>query len=130
MADDADIWSSSWGVTLPHINPTFKSLDFPLTPGKKWSYKYEWTSRSSGRTRSRDAQVTVIGPVSKPITTPAGQFKVIEIQRTETLGRAERKSTYFYSTESKSVVKMTAVTTGSRRGTRYYELELIKYTIR
>ncbi len=130
VADDASIWSSSWGVTLPHINPTFKPLDFPLTPGKKWSYKYEWTSRSTGRTRSRAVQVTVIGPVSKPITTPAGQFKVIEIQRTEKLGRtAERKSTYFYSKDSKSVVKMTAVTSG-RRGERYYELELIKYSVR
>ena len=130
VADGASIWSSSWGVTLLHINPTFKPLDFPLTPGKTWSYKYERTSTRTGRTTSRDAQVTVIGPVSKPITTPAGQFKVIEIQRTETLGRAERKSTYFYSKESKSVVKMTAVTSGPRRGTRHYELELIKYSVR
>ncbi len=131
VADDASIWSSSWGVTLPHINPTFKPLDFPLTPGKKWSYKYKRTSNRTGRTTSRDAQVTVIGPVSKPITTPAGQFKVIEIQRTEILGRtAERKSTYFYSKESKSVVKMTAVYSSSRRGIRNYELELIKYSVR
>jgi len=37
VADSAGFWSSSIAVTLPHINPTFKPLDFPLTPGKKWS---------------------------------------------------------------------------------------------
>jgi len=128
VTDSADFWLSSTAVTVFGINTTFKSLDFPLVPGKTWSYKYKWDSRSTGRTSWRDAQVTVIGPVSKPITTPAGQFKVVEIQRTEDLGRAERSSTYFYSKDTNSVVKMTAVTS-SLRGESHFELELIKYSL-
>jgi len=131
VTDDASFWSSSIWATVLQLNSNFKPLNFPLMPGKKWKYKYKHESPSTGRTSRRDVEVTVIGPVSKPITTPAGQFQVVEIQRTEKWRRSrqERESTYFYSEDSKSVVKMTAVTT-RRRGEQHYELELIKYSVR
>ena len=109
--------------------PDFKSkhLSFPLTPGKTWAYSYRHTSPTTGRTSKRNAKVTVIGPTAQPVKTQAGQFRVTELSRTETWGSAQRTTTYFYSPETKSVVKLTATLTNSR-GTSSYTMELVKYS--
>ena len=83
-----------------------KPLDFPLIKGKKWSYRYRWESRRTGREFWRSVDVEVIGPASVPLKTGAGEFKVIEIRRIDiTRFRSrdmETKYTYFYSAETKS----------------------------
>jgi hypothetical protein len=71
--------------------------------------------------------VKVIGPTAQPIKTKAGEFKAVEIQRVETWGRAERKSTYFYSPDTGSVVKLAADTVSPTTNVRV-EMELIKFS--
>jgi len=103
-------------------DPQKKWLDFPLVPGKKWSFRYPVEIGSEGfRDKYRVADAEVVGPVAQPMKTPAGSFNVIKIRRTDW-----RKNpvdlTYYYSPETKSVVKLTA---DKRR--KHYEMELIDY---
>lgn len=123
--DNPTIFDSTVFATVHHTNGDLKPLAFPLASGKSWSYRYEGTSRR-GRTMWRDAEVKVIGPSVQPIKTKAGQFKAVEIQRIETWGVAERKTTYFYSPETRSVVKLVS-DLASPSSTQHYEMELIKY---
>ncbi len=102
-----------------------RSFDFPLVPGKKWTFRYSRFRRHSGRHAWGHAEAEVIGPVPQPVKTPAGKFSVIEIQRTDFL-HPVAELTYFYSPETKSVVKLTADIRGGMIG-RHFELELIEY---
>ncbi len=58
--------------------------------------------------------------------TPAGSFNVIKIRRDDWGGLGRADLTYYYSPETKSVVKLTA-DSESRSGVKRYEMELIKY---
>jgi hypothetical protein len=71
--------------------------------------------------------VKVIGPTVQPVKTQAGQFKAVEIQRVETWGAAERKTTYFYSPDTKTVVKLVS-DIASPTTNQHYEMELLKYS--
>jgi len=104
-----------------------RGLDFPLIQGKKWSFLYRHTGGYSGVFRWWSTDAEVIGLVPEPMETPAGKFEVIEIRRTD-WAKGTRELTYFYSPETKSVVKVL------RAGTRKWgevkqqrRLELIKY---
>ena len=55
--------------------------------------------------------------------------KIGEVIYRTMIDTIERRSTYFYSKDTKSVVKMTADTSSSR-GEGHYELELTKYSVR
>ena len=126
-AKNSEIWSRSVWATVLRNDSEFETLEFPLTPGKTWTYRYEGTN-PKGRAQWRNAEVKVIGPAAQPVKTPAGQFKAVEIQRYESWGRADRKTIYFYSPETKSVVKLVAdISTPSRQ--RHYEMELMKYSV-
>lgn len=70
--------------------------------------------------------VKVIGPTAQPIQTKAGRFHTVELQRIETWGQIEVKSTYFYSPDAKSVVTLIADST-SPVGNTHRELELLSY---
>src|SRR6185295_3434393 len=93
------------------IDPTRGWLDFPLVPGKTWSFRY--FARRGGYPGSpktslftyADAYAEVVGKLSHPIETPAGKFAVIEINRTDNVGAT---LTYYYSSQSQSVVKLRA----------------------
>jgi hypothetical protein len=124
--DNQAAFDNYFAATVYHTDGDLKPLDFPLNPGKSWSYRYQGTS-ARGRTMWRDAEVKVIGPTTQPVKTKAGQFKAVEIQRVETWGGAERKSTYFYSPDTKSVVKLVA-DTASPTTNVHMELELIKFS--
>jgi len=114
-----------FAATVYRSEGELKPLTFPLTSGKTWSYRYQGTS-SQGRTQWRDAEVKVIGPTAQPVTTTAGKFKAVEIQRIETWGNAQRKSTYFYSPDTGSVIKMVADTVSPTTNV-HVEMELVKY---
>jgi hypothetical protein len=123
--DNQATFDNYFAATVYRTDSDLKPLDFPLTPGKAWSYRYQGTS-GRGRTQWRDAEVKVIGPTAQPVTTKAGKFKAVEIQRIETWGNAQRKSTYFYSPDTGSVVKMAAETVSPTTNVRV-EMELVKY---
>jgi hypothetical protein len=124
--DNQAAFDSYLAATVYRLDGDLKPLVFPLTPGKSWNYRYQGTS-AGGRTAWRDAEVKVIGPTAQPVKTKAGQFKAVEIQRVETWARAERKSTYFYSPETQSVVKLVADTVSPTTNVRV-EMELIKFS--
>ncbi len=125
-ANNSEIWSGSVWATVVRNDLDIKALDFPLNPGKTWAYRYRGGG-GRGRTFWRDAEVKVIGPTAQPVKTAAGQFKAVEIQRYENWGRAERKTTYFYSPETKSVVKLVS-DISSPSGQRHYEMDLVNYS--
>ncbi len=115
-------------------DPERKRFDFPLSPGKKWSFQYPNPDLVTGNTlftqpRFRDAEVEVIGPVSQPLETSAGKFKVVEIRRTDSAYRDRYDLKYFYSPETKSVVKLTGLIIDSGEPIGHYEMELIKYSL-
>jgi len=128
-------------------HPVIKNFDFPLVPGKKWTYRYsrddygfivEKTGSSYQHEMFGIAGVEVIGPLAKPVETLAGNFEVVEIRRI-TSSSSEPESgledptieiVYFYSPHTKSVVKLTAklskVVTDPTIPD-YIEMELVKY---
>jgi len=107
-------------------DPEKKWLDFPLVPGKKWSFRYPRNSYISGRPAWGFADAEVVGPVALQVKTPAGSFNVIKIRRTDTLSYSA-ELTYFYSPETKSVVKLTAKILGGSG--RHFEMELVKISL-
>ncbi len=128
-SDAPDILASPVRVTVHLNDPKRKWFDFPLIRGKKWSFRYSHTSSVSGRFSWRDAEAEVIGPVSQPVKTAAGKFKVIKIRRRDTYTNVDAEVIYFYSPEAKSVVKLSA-DFDTNRGLFHWEMELIKYSVR
>ena len=118
------LFDESLWTTINYERPKIKSLDFPLVPGKTWSYAYG----GNGYIYLRDAQVLVVGPTLQPVRTAAGEFSAIEIRRIETWRNGERTTAYFYSPETKSVVKLHADAFGLD-GDRHYEMELLRYDL-
>ena len=123
-------------------HPVIKNFNFPLVPGKKWSFRYSRPEygliQSYGAPSDRlgNAEVEVIGPLAKPVETLAGNFEVVEIRRIThshvgSLGDdPDIEIVYFYSPHTKSVVKLTAklskVVTDPTIPD-HIEMELIKY---
>jgi hypothetical protein len=108
--------------------PGTKWLDFPLLAGKKWSFRYPrrfYLGR--GRRTWATASAEVIGQVPA-VETPAGKFDAIEIQRLDSLS-APAYLTYFYSPQTKSVIKLRAELGAGNPSSsgRRFELELIAY---
>jgi putative ABC transport system substrate-binding protein len=111
-------------------DPGRKWLDFPLIPGKRWSFRYSqrtghhFVQGGFGSLGTVNAHAEVIGKPSHLIETPAGKFETIEIWRTEYVGdRADL--TYFYSPQSQSVVRLRAEVFANNA--QQFELELIAY---
>ncbi len=83
-------------------------LKFPLTMGKKWDYQFINKPAGARQEQRRAVEVAVVG--QEQITVPAGSFKVFKLVRTEqwSVGRTgvnTSTSTFYYSPETKSIVK-------------------------
>jgi len=116
-------------VLLLGLSEILQDLKFPLSVGQKWSYEYRWTSRGAKRIQPRSIEVNVSGV--EQVTTPAGSFKAFKIVKQEIWvmgkqaggGQGSESTTYFYSPDTKSVIKSSYVNeNGARR-----EIELIKF---
>jgi hypothetical protein len=109
-------------------DPVRKFFDFPLLPGKTWSFQYSRQFYVRPKPTSALARAEVIGRASNPIETPAGAFEAVEITRTDQL-TIPAHLTYFYSPQTKSVVKLRGeIEVGDPRSSgRRFELELIAY---
>ena len=106
------------------------TLKFPISVGQKWTYEYETTPVGARVAQKRSAEVMVTG--METVTTPGGSFKAYKLLRTEQWRGAGQRAvwnkstaTYFYSPETKSVVKSSAVNENSGA---ISENELIKFT--
>jgi hypothetical protein len=127
-SDNPEVFDGSIWTNVSRADSELKPLNFPLTPGKSWSYRYQATD-ARGIRSSRNAEVNVIGPTAEPVTTAAGQFKAIEVQRLEWWGRGRSgKPPIFYSEDTRSVVKLTGNISSPVSGSQQYEMELLKYS--
>jgi hypothetical protein len=107
-------------------------VKFPLSVGEKWTYQYETTPPGLPRAQRRHVEVNVTG--MEQVTTPVGSFKAYKLIRNESWsmtgryggsGRGGSTTTYFYSPETRSIVKSSTVN-DNNPGT--VEIELIKFT--
>jgi putative ABC transport system substrate-binding protein len=107
-------------------DPERRWLDFPLVPGKTWSFRYRRRRFDPRRFSVMYAhpKADVIGKTAQPIETPAGKFEAVEIWRTEVVGEPA-DLLYYYSPRTKSVVKLRAEIFGNYA--RRFELELVAY---
>ena len=81
-----------------------RNLDFPLSVGKKWNYNYKLRLPGATRERERKVEVTVVG--AEQITTAAGTFRVYKLEMYDSADAKDTfVTTYWYSPETKSVVK-------------------------
>jgi len=83
-----------------------RDLDFPLVPGKTWSFRKKTRDAVSGRHGVLLRNVEVVGPIAQPLETPAGEFQVVELQGESLFSFGVSKARYFYSPRTKSVVRI------------------------
>jgi hypothetical protein len=100
------------------------NLKFPLSVGQKWTYSYRQRPAGARRDQEYSVEINVAG--IEEVTTPAGTFKAYKIVGDTTWGRqGHSTSTYFYSPETKSIVKRSNKNENSG-GT--VQAELVKFT--
>jgi hypothetical protein len=106
--------------------PVIKDLQFPFSVGQKWDYKYEFTTMGSKRPFLRTVEIRVTGV--EQVTTPAGNFSAFKLEKEEMfkLGEHPWEGAFYYSPETKSVVKYFFDSTQTGAGTKR-EIELIKF---
>jgi len=106
--------------------PVLKDLKFPFSVGQKWDYKHEFALIGAKKPLLRTAEISVTG--FEQVTTPAGNFSAFRLEKVQSsrLGEHPQVGTFYYSPESKSVVKsfFDAATNGA--GTKR-QIELIKF---
>ena len=101
-----------------------KWLDFPLSVGKKWKYRYQRQRGRKGKARWRFPGLVVAG--LETITTPAGTFSAFKITRKEERG----SYAYWYSPATKSVVKIEYKRYSGDDELRVHRItELVKYKV-
>jgi hypothetical protein len=107
-------------------------LRFPLSVGQKWTYQYQTRPAGLPRDQRRSVEVNVAG--MEQVTTLAGSFKSYKLIKSESwsttgprggTGGGSNTATYFYSPETRSIVKRSNVN-DNNPGT--VETELIKFT--
>jgi len=105
-------------------------LIFPLSVGQKWAYDFVTRPPGSKFNQRRSAEVNVVG--MEQVTTPAGNFKTYKLIKSESWSvgsrfgqRGSSATTYFYSPETRSIVKSSSLN-NDNPGT--IETELLKFT--
>jgi hypothetical protein len=107
-------------------------LRFPLSVGQKWTYQYQTRPAGLPRDQRRSVEVNVAG--MEQVTTAAGSFKAYKLIKSESwsttgprggTGGGSNTATYFYSPETRSIVKRSNVN-DNNPGT--VETDLIKFT--
>lgn len=114
------------------LSEELQTLRFPLSVGQKWDFTYETRLSGLKNPIRRQVEITVTGV--EQVTTPAGTFKAFKLVREETWmvtrgiyqGSERRNSTttYYYSAETKSIIKSTNIDGEDNPATT----ELIKFT--
>jgi len=109
-----------------------QDLKFPLSVGQKWTYQYETKLAGLTQVQRRFVEVNVAG--MEQVDTSAGSFKAYKLIRSESwsmtsrtgfAGRNSITNTYFYSPETKSIIKSFLIN-DNNPGT--IETELTKFT--
>ena len=105
----------------------YQFLRFPLIVGQKWSREWRQRSPRTNRVESRQAEHRVVGV--EQIATRAGSYRAFKVESELVTPVGGRGSyIYYYSPETKSVVKFAVTDTGPQgnfSGKR--EVELIRF---
>jgi hypothetical protein len=100
------------------------NLKFPLSVGQKWTYSYRQKPAGARRDVEFSVEISVTG--IEQVATPAGTFKAYKLVGDTTWrGQGRSTSTYFYSPETKSIIKRSNRNENTG-GT--VEAELVKFT--
>ena len=103
------------------------SLNFPLTVGKQWKRNYNATYIGSNQPIPRTATYEVKG--IEQIATPAGTFRAFKLESDDRhSGRDFWITNYWYSPETKSIVKYQFDATAGQGSGLQRDIELIKFT--
>lgn len=106
-------------------DPGYRDLEFPLSVGKKWNYTYRARLRGERIPFLRSVEISVVG--IEQITTAAGTFSAFKLVKEDWYRRSRWITTYFYSPETRSVVKsLYDSSVGSGSGGKR-EIELVKF---
>jgi hypothetical protein len=97
-------------------NENRPSLKFPLSVGQKWTYEYQTRPAGARVSQKRSVEVNVTG--IEEVITPGGSFRAYKLVRNEEwqgkqVGWIRNTVTYFYSPETRSVVKSFTVNENS-----------------
>lgn len=90
---------------IPLHQDDLQFLNFPLTVGKKWPVTYRHTPEGATKSQLRSAEFMVEN--AEQTQTEAGEFRTLRIKGTGKThgGSLMREWDYFYSPDSKSIVK-------------------------
>jgi len=104
------------------------NLDFPLTVGKQWSREYKTTYVGGTKQVARKVTYEVKGV--EEVTTQAGTFRAFKLESDDRSGpRDYWTTTYWYSPETKSIVKSVFDSSaGGQQTGLQRQVELIKFT--
>jgi hypothetical protein len=115
-------------VTVYISNDERPWLQFPMYEGKKWAFRYFHRGIGGARGAWRSAQATAVK--NTVVRTLAGEFSVLEILREDVGGPINLTATYWYNTETKCIVKLTALIEGTGGGeAQKIEMELVQYRV-
>lgn len=123
-------------LVLLGLNSKRPDLKFPLSVGQKWNYAYQFKATGGRVVHSRHVEVSVVGIES--VITQAGTFRAFRIivetnWWTGARGpKVETKmnhstTTYFYSAETKSIVKSGGKNSVKSSNESKRQIELIKF---
>ena len=103
------------------------NLNFPLTVGKQWDRHYKIPYRGSNKEISR--KITYEVKAIEQVTTTAGTFRAFKLESDDRAGpRDYWVTTYWYSPETKSIVKSQFDSTaGGQEAGLKRDIELIKF---
>jgi hypothetical protein len=111
-AAKAETFRFDWGRgirTSVVESGNYRYFDFPLQPGKQWSYKYRRPSSGGGPSTDFDAKAEVKG--WQEVTVPAGKFRSLlvrhagEFKPTSGAGTGSYQMDVWYSPQVRRIVK-------------------------
>lgn len=104
-----------------------QNLDFPLTVGKQWKRNYNATYIGSNTPVPRTVTYEVKG--IEQVTTPAGTFRAFKLESDDRYSGSDYWITnYWYSPETKSILKYQFDATAGQGSGLQRDIELIKFT--
>ncbi len=112
--------------SLVGLSKEREDLRFPLMVGQKWDYQYKFTPRGAKSENRVSTEISVKS--SEDVTTSAGTFRSFRLHKDESWptksgARARQVTTYFYSPQTRSIVKSSMESDdGAKR-----EVELLKF---
>jgi hypothetical protein len=104
------------------------NLNFPLTVGKQWARDYKGTYVGSNKPVARKISYEVKG--IEQVTTPSGTFRAFKLESDDRAGgRDYFTTTYWYSPETRSIVKSNFdASAGGQETGLQRQIELVKFT--